>query len=384
MKPITTAFLAYLTLAASAQAQVSPTPLSEHVGGRTVTGITMRAIPGAKPQPMRLYPGRSITPTQMVVSHTHQWPGIYTEVAFEGTDLIVRLNDPVNILRLYIDDQPPVTLTKPGQIDYEVKGLQPGAHRIRLEKITESQSDTAKFEGFYIVGHGHELPAPPPRLRQIEFIGDSFTVGYGNTSPKRECTTDEVWATTDTSQAFGPLTAKAYNADYQINAFSGRGVVRNYDGFAGDTLPTLHNYTLFDGKTEYKATNWQPQIIVIGLGTNDFSTALKPTEPWKTREDLRADYRNSYVKFVKTLRAKNPKAQFILMASDQSDGEIRDQVLQVEKSLESQGETKVDTIIFTGLDYAGCHAHPSVADDLKLKSLLTDYIDARPALWQGR
>ncbi|WAC47958.1 GDSL-type esterase/lipase family protein [Asticcacaulis sp. SL142] len=327
--------------------------------------------------------GRIETSAQQA-GEAHQWPGIYFETATNGRSVTLKFDDKINIYKLYLNGQLFRVIVRPGRANFRFdhEGNDHG-DRYRLEKITESQSDTGKFLGFFSNASDDAIP-PPARARQIEFIGDSFTVGYGNTSPKRECTTDEVWATTDTSQAFGPLTAKAYNADYQINAFSGRGVVRNYDGIKGDTLPVLHNYTLFDGKTEYKAENWQPQIIVIGLGTNDFSTALKPDEKWKTREDLRTDYRNTYVTFVKTLRAKNPKAQFILMASDQSGGEIRDQVLQVEKTLKSQGETQVDTIIFTGLDYAGCHAHPSVADDVILKGLLTDYIDARPALWQSR
>src|SRR5207237_1246644 len=67
------------------------------------------------------------------------------------------------------------------------------------------------------------------RRRAIEFIGDSHTVGYGNTSPGRACTEDQVWATTDTSRGIAPLTAARYAADYQVNAISGRGVVRNYN-----------------------------------------------------------------------------------------------------------------------------------------------------------
>jgi lysophospholipase L1-like esterase len=348
-----------------------------------LAGVTQAKEPPLIPVPLHMG-GRFEVSENSSSALTHQWPGVYTEAKFSGGEIFVRVNDTHNKYKVYIDGALHDTWVRPGKQLIHIWLKDKSPHLIRVEKITESQDHTSSLDRIFVTRLEHGLPAPAPRARQIEFIGDSFTVGYGNTSPKRECTIDEVWATTDTSQAFGPLTAKAYNADYQINAFSGRGVVRNYDGFAGDTLPVLHNYTLFDGKTEYKATNWQPQIIVIGLGTNDFSTALKPTEAWKTREDLRADYRNTYVKFVKTLRAKNPKAQFILMASDQSDGEIRDQVLQVEKALEAQGETQVDTIIFTGLDYAGCHAHPSVADDLKLKGLLMDYIHARPALWQGR
>src|SRR6185312_14756892 len=107
---------------------------------------------------------------------------------------------------------------------------------------------------------------------QIEFIGDSHTVGYGNTSRTRECTQDDVWKTTDNSQSFGPLIAGHYAADYQINAISGRGIVRNYNGTPGDTLPVAYPYVLFDKKEEYSDPHWKPQIIVISLGTNDFST----------------------------------------------------------------------------------------------------------------
>lgn len=311
----------------------------------------------------------------------HQWPGVYFETRLEGKAATLHFDDAYNRYKLFVDDKPPVVIDRPGKKPYELKGLSSGTHLIRLEKISESQSNSAGFYGFTSKG---KLNPTPAHTRQIEFIGDSFTVGYGNTSPKRDCTTDEVWATTDTSQVFGPLIAKHYKADYQINAFSGRGVVRNYDGFVGDTLPTLYDYTLFDGKTAYKDPNWQPQIIVIGLGTNDFSTPLKPDQKWATRQQLRADYRESYVAFVLSLRAKHPNAHFILMASENIEREIANQVEAVKAILASEGETRVDTLIFTGLDYAGCHAHPSVADSQIIKSLLINLIDARPDLWQGK
>jgi hypothetical protein len=44
------------------------------------------------------------------------------------------------------------------------------------------------------------------------------------------CTGNEVHRTTNADLSFGALTARRLNADYQINAFSGRGMVRNYNG----------------------------------------------------------------------------------------------------------------------------------------------------------
>jgi hypothetical protein len=125
------------------------------------------------------------------------------------------------------------------------------------------------------------------------------------------------------------------------------------------------------------ASNWQPQVIVIGLGTNDFSTKLKADERWKTRAELQADYVNKYVHFVKYLHRKNPKTQFVLMASDQTEGEIAAQVGKVIATLKANGLKKVDSIIFTGLDYKGCHWHPSAKDDKLLADLLITHLQSK-------
>src|SRR5690606_16277784 len=107
-----------------------------------------------------------------------------------------------------------------------------------------TQSNTGRFLGFYTPAKNHAL-AGPKRKRSIEFIGDSFTVGYGNTSPSQECSNEEVYATTNSQLAFGPLVAKHFNADYQINASSGFGIVRNYNGSSPDkNLIGLYPFTL--------------------------------------------------------------------------------------------------------------------------------------------
>lgn len=69
------------------------------------------------------------------------------------------------------------------------------------------------------------------------------------------------------------VAAQFYDADYRVHAISGRGVVRNYDGFAGDTPPQAYPYVLFDHSVRDKDDGWQPQAIVIALGTNDFSNS---------------------------------------------------------------------------------------------------------------
>src|SRR5205085_1653153 len=112
------------------------------------------------------------------------------------------------------------------------------------------------------------------RRRQIEFVGDSSMTGYGDRSQSRVCTGDGIRASTDTQQGYAALTAKHFDADYQINAYSGRGMVRNYGGVEPDkTLPQLYPYTLFDKTGPYDDDAWQPRIIVVKLDA-DFATPL--------------------------------------------------------------------------------------------------------------
>lgn len=304
-------------------------------------------------------------------SYEYSWPAIYFETAFKGDSLMLKFDDDQNIFQLIVDGNAPVVINKPGKQDYVVQGLTEGKHQVRLEKITETQSSTGRFHGFF----SEDKPtALPKRKRQIEFIGDSYTVGYGNVSPSRECTNEELFNTTNSQLSFGPLVAKHFNADYQINASSGFGIVRNYNGSSPDkSLIGLYPFTLHANNYIY-SSDWQPQVIVIGLGTNDFSTPLNAGERWKTRAELQQDYINKYVQLVKSLQRDNSKAHFILMASDKTEGEIAAQITKVAEQLKSSGLKKIDTLIFTGLDYQGCHWHPSAKDDQLIADLLTNHL----------
>jgi len=275
------------------------------------------------------------------------WPGIYFETRFRGTAIAAQVEAEADHLRLLVDGEEKAVLKRPGRARVEIGGLAGGEHVVRLEKLTESQSGGGRFVGFFPVT-GTLLPSPA-RARQIEFIGDSFTVGYGNTSRTRTCTEREVHDTTDTQQAFGPLLARRLDADYRIHAYSGFGVVRNYNGTSRDlSLPAIYHRTRPgspQGLTGDDRT-WRPQLIVINLGTNDFSTPLNPGERWPDQKALKTAYRLHYVSFLRMLRARHPQARFVLMGSDLFYPEVA-------RVAEAFGETeagRIDTLRFDGLD----------------------------------
>ncbi len=321
---------------------------------------------------------------QQVFVIGHQWPGTYFEGHFSGPAVTAKLEDTVNRFALYVDGKIVATQRDSATGSLTASGFSADEHSVRLEQLSENQGPATTFVGFFAAQPDHKTGHWPKRTRTIEFIGDSYTVGYGNTSPKRQCTQAEIHDTTDTSQAFGPIVAKHYDADYQINAISGHGIVRNYGGAPGDPVPVAYPYDTFDHAHVHSDQFWQPQIIVIGLGTNDFSTPLNAGEKWKTRDDLHADYEATYVKFVKNLRTQNPNAQFVLMATDQVEGEIQAEVKKVITRLNADGESRIVFLPMNGLEMTGCDWHPSTADDRKVSGILMAYIDAHPELWQGK
>lgn len=345
-----------LTTSAAAQPRVTATPLA----GEGLVQIPADVV------------GRAV---RQETGWSYQWPGVHFEAAFDGATVWFDIGPGEQIIRVVVDGALAGQLVRP-QGRYRVDGLEAGVHRIRVEIVTESQAAPNLFGGFWI-----DKAARPTAInrmaRQIEFIGDSHTVGFGNTSSTRECTREEVWATTDTSQAYGPIVARRFMADYQINAISGRGVVRNYAGRSGRTLPQAYPHSLLEAEDVYDGAGWKPDLIVIALGTNDFSTPLAPAERWPTREALQVDFVESYVRFVQDLRRRNAQAQFVLWAADVAEGEVQTQVEKVVARLAESGERRLVYVPVNRLAMSGCAWHPSLEDDRLIAEAIIGAVDEK-------
>jgi hypothetical protein len=269
-----------------------------------------------------------------------------------------------------------------------VTGLANGTHTIRLSKRSEDGGSTARFGGFVAGSGGALLPPPAPRARQIEWIGDSFAAGYGSRSTKHECSPAEIAQTTDVDRAFPVLTSRHYDADYQVNAYSGLGLVRNWNG----GLPNVHYRTFserarlaVDGDVWDGAGAWKPQLVVIELGGNDFSTPVKPGEPW-TAQSLRAAYKTAYHGFLATLRARLGPGPTILVVAGRLA--TTPDLVRVSQEIVEEAKTQGDARVLFGeldvskLDFAACQAHPSGADHKNMTEQLIAFIDAHPEIWK--
>lgn len=288
------------------------------------------------------------------------WPGVYFEGRFKGTAVTVSVEAGTDHLAILIDGVERAVLEKPGKVQRRFDGLAEGEHIIRVEKLTETQSGYSRMMG--VTTNGTPL-APPVHARRIEFIGDSHSVGYGDTATVRDCTPQRVHDTTNTQLAFGPLVAKKWDADYRIIAFSGRGVVRNYaGGNPGETLPVLYPRAIPGEAAPAVQDGWKPQLIVINLGTNDFSTPVHAGEAWKNDAAVHSDYRVKYVAFVRALQAANPGARFLLMGAPAFIADVRAVAT----------ETGATPVAVPQLEFTGCHFHPSLKDQQRMADLVEE------------
>jgi len=314
----------------------------------------------------------------------YQWPGTYFEARFAGTQVDVDLGAGEKHARVSIDGREVVDAMRPGHRLLRIQGLSPGEHEVRVDIVSESRDGVQTFGGFAVARNATAL-APRARARAIEFIGDSWTVGYGAASAGRECSDDEVWRSTDNSLAFAPQVARRFAADYRILAISGRGMVRNFANEAGDTLPVAHARLLPGDAASTAASDdpsWSPQLVVIGLGTNDFSIPVGTGEPWKDAAELAAAFETRYVAFVRDLHRHHPSARFLLLASDAGDGAARRAIGRVRSRLVSSGVPVGEVLRLDGLVLDACNWHPSRADQREIARRLTAAIEVALPDWR--
>jgi lysophospholipase L1-like esterase len=312
----------------------------------------------------------------------YSWPGVYFEGRVRGTGVGIVLDDPAADYDVQVDGATVATLVTPGRTTHWINGLREGVHTVRLVKRNDTPWSTSAFGGFVAAPGGAVLTRPAARSRQIEFIGDSLTAGYGNLSTSRDCDGEQLKRTTNADVGYAALTARRLNADYQINAYSGLGMVRNYNGGTpGTDYRTYYERALLNvpGDVWRNPGTWRPQLVVVYLGTNDFSTPVNPGESW-TDESLAAAYRSAYTGFLKKLRTRYGPATTLLAVGT---GQFAGHVEQVVKDRAAAGDRRVRhwSLDATGLDFTGCHWHYSARDHRLLADRLTAFITHLPMRW---
>jgi len=231
------------------------------------------------------------------------WSGSGALVAFEGTSCAVRMTARGALYRVRVDGKES-TLDLSNSSDtlhVLASGLAPGFHLVELRAKTEANNATTRFRGFRIEGTAAPLPAPSSR--RIEFYGNSITCGYGilDSVASNGFSTK----TEDEGRTFAALAADSLGADRRVVCWSGKGVFKNYGSdTVTPTLPKLHRQILpSDANNLWDVSRWVPQVVVVDLGTNDFSGVAPDS----------AKFFQAYMGFVDSLHAHYPDARLVLV-----------------------------------------------------------------------
>lgn len=296
---------------------------------------------------------------------------------FQGTAATLRIDGSPNQFTVVVDGNVASQVLKvvSGTSQYAIaSGLTAGTHDVVVWKRTEGTQGDNRFLGIDVTG-GQLLAPPAAPDRRIEIYGDSITAGYGmdGAGPNCSFTPD----TEDHYLTYAALTARALNADLHAIAWSGIGMYRNYgvSGASPDAMPAVYARILASQSTStWDFSTWQPQAVVINLGTNDASTNGDPGTPYET----------AYLGFVRTLRQKYPTAYFVLTIGPMLDGDnltaIRGHLKNVIATRSNEGDTRMSYLEFPVQQQAdgyGCDWHPSPTTNAKMAPLLTAELKTR-------
>ncbi|RCX17718.1 GDSL-like lipase/acylhydrolase family protein [Fontibacillus phaseoli] len=241
---------------------------------------------------------------------------------------------------------------------------------------------------------------------KLEFIGDSITSGEGTVGAKTEEDWIPMWFSALSNYA--AMTAESLNADYRVISQSGWGVLTAWDNNPHCNLPDHYGQVcgLLSGpKNEalgaFRANDfdaWQPDVVIINLGTNDGSAFHSPEwsdqatgETRKQRlnedgtyhaEDLKS-FEEAVRSFLAKLRKNNKKAHLVWAYGMLGIPLMPAIYRAVDAYVNETGDKRVSVFQLPDMteEAIGSRSHPGAAAHEKASKELTGYI--REILRQG-
>jgi lysophospholipase L1-like esterase len=299
------------------------------------------------------------------------WSGSIIEASFTGTSIGIELVDGNTDYDIEIDGKQHSVLRTTSTTKYSIStSLTNTTHTIRVMQRSENHWNANIFKGFYVADGKDLVKLPKRQTRKIEFIGDSWTAGYGNESPSRDCSNEQLRQFTNANKSFSKLTADAFHAECMALAWSGAGIVRNYgEGSkkSASPYPVYYDKTLGAVDGTWNFTSWKPDLVFICLGTNDFSTTPYPDDTM---------YINGYNALLSKVHNNYGNVPVIL--SGTSNGPMNNLVQSIVNAQKTT-YNHPNTYYFQFPEsqaLTGCHYHPSVADHILdskeiVKSIMT-------------
>lgn len=254
---------------------------------------------------------------------------------------------------------------------------------LRIMKYSEAAFNALGIASLEIEG---EILLPPAvKEKKIEVIGDSITCGYGIEGVVN--VDSFTTAQENPWNAYGCRIARTLDADFSLISWSGNGIISHYVEESVNEprndealMPELYCYEDYSadlrrGKKcadfcRRDFTVYQPQLIIINLGTNDGSYTRNI--PARDRAFV-----NGYVSFLQEVRSVNPTAN-ILCTVGLMRTETNALVAEAVARMNGFGDRKVffkEAFMQNGeADGIGADWHPTEATQKKFAQYLIEFI----------
>ena len=250
--------------------------------------------------------------------------------------------------------------------------------KIRVLKRSEAQSSSIGLRSLS-AGEGGTLTPTGDASRRIEFLGDSYTCGYGNEGALEDPFLTEA---ENGCETYAALTARAFEADMQCICWSGIGVYSSYtesaekpnNDFLMRDLYGLVDYAgynrLWKEQEAYDFASWQPDAVVINLGTNDLSyTRL-------IGDEARDAFGEAYSSLLDTVRKNRPDAVILCtLGPINEEGErLFERIKAQVTARNNAGDKKIYAMTFaatTNEEGLGTGWHPSLKTHRRMADELT-------------
>jgi hypothetical protein len=294
------------------------------------------------------------------------YSGCEIRTVFKGTsvELIMADDSLRNWFNVFIDDSSFVIVADRKDSTYLLASdLQKKKHTLSIIRRTEWHGGNTTLIGLRIDKRG-KLYKPEVKERRIEFIGDSYTCGYGIEGKSH----DEhfTYSTENNYLTFGAVTARSLSAEYLTICRSGIGIVQGYGGGRDFTMPRFYDEITNDSTKVWDYKLYQPQLVVIDLAGNDLSAPLDSTE-----------FVNASVKFLKRIRTNYASSKIVCVAGPSSpdEGWLKWQNL-IHGAVNEFGRTDKDAyyFAFTSFEPSGSDWHPNVEEHKKMSEELIPFL----------
>ncbi len=263
------------------------------------------------------------------------------------------------------DNMTRVTLTG-GTHAYTVDAnLASGEHKIRIVKLNEWVRNTMQLLSVTVEG---TLTGAKPQEKELklEFYGDSITVGYGNLESGGGKWN---WQYQDGYRTYAAYCADELGAEFSSVATSGYGVTTGFSDKT-QTWDKFAGYSLVNSKTEWDFDAYQADIVVVNLGTNDFSYYNNTGNNASISNE---DFKAACQELLDWIRSKNPDCEIVWVLGMNYVADVNNiKPLTVLQELDEE----LDYLHFTKIttSQSGGDSHPSVADHEKAGATLAEYI----------